>query len=297
MRIMLLALFLSAVVAEAARPSPRNFRSLRSRQEQASGFSSSGTGISVGKPRTEHDAVGAAMPFVGGERKIKKIVFQGPKKGWGVTRKALPLYNGQGRKIATAPAGRLFTYNDVKEGKTSSYLVSIFDAPPQEGAANGVYLVDCTGVASYEGDSWHNVSPILVEKLVAYFSLLGSIEARKKAIAIENDDKNPHKAASDEAVAKYRDSLKRATELEQKMNEATGFRRNKIQEELRSLKYEQAQLRIAAQKAKAQADAWRSKNPELQQIIKNDAQIIELNEKLKVCQSDSAFMAMIPPED
>ena len=109
MRIMLLAMFLSAVVAEATRPSPRNFRSLRSRQEQASGFSSSGTGISVGKPRTEHDAVGAAMPFIGGERTIKKIVFQGPKKGWGVTRKALPLYNGQGRKIATAPAGRLFT--------------------------------------------------------------------------------------------------------------------------------------------------------------------------------------------
>lgn len=298
MRILIVFLVLAAIAAEAARPSPRNFKSLRSRQEQASGFSSNAAGISVDRPRTEQEAVAAALPFASAaDRTVRKVVFQGPKQGWGVTRRKVSLYNDSGKKIASAPAGRLFTYSNVREGKNSSYLISVFAEPPQEGAANGLYLVDCTQVAAYEGESWKNVSPILVEKLVAYFNLLGSIDARKKAVALENDSGNPHKEECDAAVGKYRQSIQRATELEKKMNETTGLRRSKIQDELRTLKYEQAQLRLAAQNARRKAEAWRDSSPELKRAIENDPEIIELNEKLKVCQSDSAFMALIPPEE
>lgn len=289
---------LAALSLEAAKPSPRNFRSMRSRHEQATGFSSGGAGLSVGTPnRSAEDAIGAAMSSrSNSERTVKKVVFQGPKQGWGVTKERSALYDENGKKTAMVPAGRLFSYRDVRVGKTSSYLVVLFDRPPQEGAASGMYLLDCTQVAAYAGENWKSLNPIVIEKLAAYYQLKGEIEERKQELAAEEDKNNPYQSKLQAAADKYRNSLKRADELEKEMNAATGNKRNKIQEELRALKYNQIPLRNDYLAARQQAVRWRKTNPRLKQLADKDPKIVALREKLKLCQSDESFMAMIPPE-
>ncbi|MDR2848962.1 MAG: hypothetical protein LBW77_00205 [Verrucomicrobiota bacterium] len=230
---------------------------------ESAGTQSGQTGIGVAAPKKEAPAETAT-----------RVSFLGPSTGWGFIKETSSYYAPDGRRLGTLPGGTLFKYDSVKSSSKNTMLVSTV----KRGEAwEGPVLLDCTDIAGYEG-SPDTISPELLGQLAAYFTLNGKVDDRKAELSKAALAANPNHDAAEQAQKAYQASIVKATDLEAQMNAATGTRREKLMDELRSLKYEQSQLKAKAAQAAAASKTWEDANapapaklaadPQLQALLK-----------------------------
>ncbi len=229
------------------RRSPRNQNTLTSRTPSRSATArngNSGLGVSTAPKETPRDTV-------------TRVVFMGPKQGWGFVKTESPYYSPQGKNLGTLPGGTCFKYSDVKASSKNPMLVSVI----KRGEAwEGPYLLDCTKTASFEGDL-STMDPNIVKNLDAYFTLTGKIDERKAALAEKAAHANPHYATARETQQAYQASIAKAAKMTEEARALTGARKVKADEALRAFMYEQVRLKAKADAAAAACKAWDKAHP------------------------------------
>ena len=238
---------LSCDAAAQIRRSPRNQDPFNTRMSSGNATArngNSGLGVSTTPKETVRDTV-------------TRVVFMGPKKGWGFVKTGSPYYSPQGKNLGTLPGGTCFKYSDVKASSKNPMLVSVV----KRGEAwEGPYLLDCTETASFEGDP-ATVDPEIVKNLGAYFTLSGKIAERKAALAEKASLANPCYAAARETRQAYQASIAKAAKMDEEARTLTGARKMKADEALRAFMYEQVRLKAKADTAAAACKAWNKAHP------------------------------------
>lgn len=221
---------------------------------------------------------------------VTRIVFMGPKKGWGFVKAGCPYYSPQGKNLGLLPGGTLFKYADVKASSRNPMLVS---ALRRGEAWEGTYLLDCTEVAAYEGDP-DTVDPEIVKNLGAYFAVEGKIAERRAALDEVAFAANPAFKAARETRQAYQDSVAKAAEMATQARTLTGARKAKADEALRALKYEQVRLKAKADAAAAAYKAWKTAHPADPATFAKDVGLQALEQERAALRAKVANL--IPPD-
>jgi hypothetical protein len=276
-----ICLFVGTAGAEV-RQSSRNLKPLTQPSAAATADTQSGragTGVAVAVSKDEKP-VGT----------VTKVSFVGPPRGWGVVKAASPYYAPDGKRLGTLPGGTLFKYDGVKTTSKNAVLVSTV----KRGETwEGPCLLDCTNIAGYEGDP-DTLNPALVASLANYFTLNGKIVERKAALEEASLTANPHLESARQAQQAYQASAEKAADMEKQMNALTGLRREKMMDALRSLKYEQAQLKTKADKAAATYKAWKAANPPDPAQLATDPQLQQWQGELEAARKP--VVALLPAD-
>ena len=224
------------------------------------------------------------------EERATTFTFTGPKTGWGFVKETSPYYTPDGKNLGTLPGGTLFKYDGVRTTSKNAVLVSTV----KRGETwEGPYLLDCTDIAGYEGDP-DTLNPALVKRLETYFTLNGKVAERKAELEDEAATANPHFETARQTQQAYQASIKQAAELEKQMNAQTGTQREKTMDTLRSLKYEQSQLKTKADQSAAAYKAWKAKSPASAAKLAADPQFQALAKEREAARAPVA--SLIPAE-
>lgn len=205
--------------------------------------------------------------------------FTGPKNGWGVINRKTPCYSPEGRNRGTLPAGTLLTYSAVKRSSTCFVLVS--KVQRQGDAWEGPFLVEAPDVVLFSGEL-NTMSDELIADIRAYFMLLGQIENRKEELEKSAQSQNPHFESARLWQKRYAESVEKASDMEEQANALTGSAKTKMLDQLRALKYEQARLKIQADKEAASYKAWKDQHPVPPSVFTADTQLKDLQTQLNV---------------
>lgn len=222
---------------------------------------------------------------------IKKVVFMGPKSGWGYLKVKAPYYSLKGKNLGKLPAGTLFTYDGTRPSKAATLLVA--KIKNDEGQWDGPYLLDCRKIAGYSGTP-DTIDPEVVKGLGEYFTVTGKIEEREEELKLNLHKKNPHYEAATAAQKKYRESLDKAAEMEAAMLSMTGTKRYGAQRRLAAYKYAQAKLKVQADEKMRSYRMWEKSHPIDAEMISSDPAL----QRLKVLQGElrGKFSDLIPKE-
>lgn len=205
-------------------------------------------------------------------------VFSGPKSGWGVLNRKSPCYSSEGDNIGALPAGTLLTYSAVKHSSKCFVLVS--KVQRQGDKWEGPFLVEAPDVVLFSGEL-STMPPKLIADIRAYFTILGQIENRKDELEESAQSKNPHYESARLWQKRYAESVEKASDMEEKANALKGPAKSKMLDDLRALKYEQARLKIQADKEAVSYKAWKDQNPISPSVFTTDAQLKTLQAQLK----------------
>ncbi|MCL2104446.1 MAG: hypothetical protein FWH21_05245 [Kiritimatiellaeota bacterium] len=207
---------------------------------------------------------------------VTKVVFSGPTSGWGFTKSPTPYYTLDGKNLGILPGGVLFDFSSVK---TSSKNM-VFEAKVKQGDDwTGPFLLDCTSLAVFEGKPDTIPSEILSD-LTEYYSIKAKIAERKAEIEKTTHERSPHFASAKRAQERYAESIKQATELNEKAEKQTGPARSKSLDQLRALKYEQARIKAEADKEAASYKVWKEANPLAPEVFRDDPVLAALESQL-----------------
>ena len=258
----------AAAILAAASVNAQKLRQLGGPRPASKRSSYSGSLYNKGLPAEE--AQPAAQKEETPAEAVTYVSFGGPKSGWGFITNDCPYYSPDGKRLGEVEAGTLYLYNGIKKAEHSDMLTVIFRGsaivPP------GPNLVACTEVATYGGDP-DSINPETLAGLRTYFKAGGDIERRREALRKEASKNNPHYIAAKQARQEYLDSLSKADQMIKEMDSATGFRREKLQNQLRADKYKQAQLQQKATRELAAYRSWEKAHPEILAQIDADPQI------------------------
>ena len=267
--------------AAQIRRSPRNqapFSTRMSAENATARNGNSGLGVSTPPKETVRDTV-------------TRVVFMGPKKGWGFVKTESPYYSPQGKNLGTLPGGTCFKYSAVKASSKNPMLVSVV----KRGEAwEGPYLLDCTETAAFEGDP-ATVDPEIVKNLDAYFTLTGKIAERKAALAEQVALANPCYAAARETQQAYQASIAKAAKMAEEAHALTGARKMKADEALRAFMYEQVRLKAKADAAAAAYKAWNKAHPSDPATLAADPDLQALEKERKAVRVTVA--TLIPADE
>jgi len=206
-----------------------------------------------------------------------KIQFTGPPSGWGVTKAPTPYYTAEGKNLGVLPGGTLFRYSAVKSSSKS--LVFEAEVKKQGEGWAGPFLLDSAGLALFEGKP-DNVPPDTLSDLLEYYALKSKIAERKAEIEKTEHEKNPAFLSAKRAQEKYTQSTIEASELAAKAEQQKGPAKNKTDEQLRALKYEQVRMKAEADKEAANYKAWKETHPITPETFKADPALAALEKQL-----------------
>ena len=206
-------------------------------------------------------------------------VFTGPTSGWGVVNLTCPYYSNEGHNSGKLSAGTIITYSGVKHSTKSFVLISKIQR--QDNTWEGPFLIEASDVVLYRGE-FEKMPEKLIGDIKAYYTIKGQIDDRKDQIEEKTQSQNPYFATAKQWQKRYADSIEKAGKMEEKANALRGSAKSKMLDELRSLKYEQARIKIQADKEAANYKAWKDKNPINQSLFSDDAELkalqIQMNE-------------------
>ena len=266
----LLLILASALPADAARLSSRNFK--RSLTPAPGGLGNRTRSLlqsDTPDPQKEMEASQNEEESEGEERVVKQFFFMGPNTGWGFVKQATPYFNESGKNLGTLPAGILIKYNGKKGTRKTSMLISTIQRG-KSGNWEGPYLIDFMAIATYSGDP-ESIDPLQRLQLQRYFTLTGEIEEREKAIKEYSIKRNPHYQAAKRVQTEYLGFVQEVKKLEERMLSTSGLRRSELQNELRSKKYEQVKIRADLEKCQTAYRAWKREHPvDLKKIAARD---------------------------
>jgi hypothetical protein len=136
-------------------------------------------------------------------------------------------------------------------------------------------------VVLYRGE-FEKMPEKLIGDIKAYYTIKGQIDDRKDQIEEKTQSQNPYFATAKLWQKRYADSIEKAGKMEEKANALRGSAKSKMLDELRSLKYEQARIKIQADKDAVNYKAWKDKNPINPALFSDDAELkalqIQMNE-------------------
>lgn len=290
--------------ALAARSSSRNVQ-MGSLRERMNGGTSMGTTGAVpnrklertsdGRVKLDFGSSSGAAPAEARGEKVARVIFEGEESGWGVARGRMPYYSLAGKNQGVVKAGLRFSYNEVKHGKSGDFLVAVFVSSPVSGRALGPYLVDPSRAVVFSGDP-ETLDPQLLARISDYYASLEAYAERKREIEAKYQETCPHFVSCELARSRYRASVEKAAKLEKQMNALTGSRRDQVQEEMRTLKYEQTELLNAKRAAERKVKEWKSAHPIASQILEKDEKLLKLSQNIEEFRRDASFMSILPPE-
>lgn len=207
---------------------------------------------------------------------IKRTVFMGPKTGWGFLKVNAPYYSMNGKNQGKLQAGTLFTYDGVKQSKTTSLLVSRIRLKGEKWQTP--FLLDCSKVAAYDGDP-KKISPKILKDLWQYFMICGKIDEREEYLKGKAFNENPHYVAATEAYKKYQETLQKAAEMEDEMQTMSGLRRYQAQKKLADYKYVQAKLKVESETKMRAYKKWKAEHPIDPNAVSSDEFLIQLKQQ------------------
>lgn len=209
----------------------------------------------------------------------REPVFYGPKSGWGVVKEACPYYSSEGRNNGKLSAGTLITYSGVKRSTKSFVLISKIQR--QGNTWEGPCLIEVLDVVLYRGEL-EKMPEDQIRDLKAYYEIMGQSADRKNKIEEKTQSLNPYFATAKLWQQRYAESIEKAEKMEEKANVLKGPAKSKMLDELRSLKYEQARIKMQADKEAVNYKAWKDKNPINPALFSDDAELkalhIQVNE-------------------
>lgn len=196
--------------------------------------------------------------------------FDGPKSGWGIVSQASSFYSGDGHNQGRLPAGTLVAYSGVKTSTESFVLVSKIQR--QTKTWEGPFLIEAPDVVLFSG-ALEEMPAQLIADLRAYYTLQGRIAERKAELEEKAQSRNPYFECAKRSQANYAGSVEKASVLEKQANALKGPAKIKILDELRSLKYEQARLKMQADKEALSYKAWKEQHPISPTLFTKDAEL------------------------
>jgi len=205
-------------------------------------------------------------------------VFTGPTSGWGIVPLACPYYSTEGRNGGKIAAGTLFTYSGVKHSTKSFVLIAKIQL--KEKTFEGPFLIEASDVVLYRGEL-EKMPEQLIGDIKAYYVIKGKIADRKEQIEEKNQSRNPHFDTARLWQQRYADSIEKAGNMEEKANTLKGPAKSKMLDELRSLKYEQARLKVQADREAVNYKTWKDQNPISPSLFSDDAELKALQVQLK----------------
>lgn len=205
-------------------------------------------------------------------------VFSGPKSGWGIANQACAYYSSEGHHLGKVPAGTLVTYSGVKQSQNSFVLIATIQR--KANTWEGPFLIEAPEVVLFSGEL-EGMPGKLISDLKAYYTIKGALVDRKDKIEEVAQSQNPYFETAKLWQQRYADSVEKASEMEAKANALKGPAKSNMLDELRLLKYEQARLKIQADKEAVNYKAWKDQNPNNPSLYSNDAELKALQAQLK----------------
>lgn len=280
--ILLLIIIVTANDMRAARSSSSNFKSLQQREIEKAEAAKAAQKAAAEAARHPD---GAHL-----SQATEKIIFIGPKAGWGFVKKMCAHYSPEGKNLGELKAGTLFKYRDVKSTSKSDMLL----ASLRDGSGwHGSYLLPCSEVAAYEGDP-ETVDIQIVEDLRTYFLLKGEHDQYREELLTREYKKNPYYAAYQQASDQYTQSVEKANQLTDDLEQLSGISKTRAYGELRKLKYSQSKLKVNLQQIGADYKAWKQQHPIDPDLIQ-DEKICSLQRRIDEVKRRVANL--IPPEE
>jgi len=232
------------------------------------------------------------------EESRERIKFLGPRKGWGLVSRRCSYYSAQGEHLGELQAATLFKYSDIKSTSRNDMLLATLR---DSSGWHGTYLLPCTEVAAYSG-TLESVDIKIVADLRDYFQLRGEYDTLRDETLGREYRHNPFFEAYQESAQAYHASVDQAIELEKRVAQLQGIRKNSVLNELRELKYEQTRLEAELRSVRTQYRKWKDEHPvdlekletgrmrgirvEMEQIRKRLADLIPPGDSDRDCKMD-----------
>jgi len=199
------------------------------------------------------------------------------KPDWGVVRKKTNLYDEDGKRLGEVPAG-LFV-NFIESRKSSKGLM-VLCRLQHKGAEHGPFLVSRSDLSLYTGD-YHKLSADQLNNLEKYFKIMGLMEARKVELMQQIAQKNPFYPRYKTAYDAYMDHINTAAELTAERDDATGLQRSRIDDQLRRMKNEEANLKKAYDDIHQKYKDWKTANASELPDVATDATVAEYRQEMR----------------
>ena len=230
------------------------------------------------KAKKETKVLGSSSVSSKKETPPPEPVFSGPKSGWGIVNQACAYYSSEGHHLGKVPAGTLVTYSGVKQSQNSFVLIATIQR--KANTWEGPFLIEAPEIVLFSGEL-EGMPGKLISDLKAYYTIKGEISDRKDKIEEGAQLHNPYFETAKLWQQRYADSVEKASEMEAKANALKGPAKSNMLDELRLLKYEQARLKVQADKEAVSYKAWKDQNPINPSLYSNDAELKALQTQLK----------------
>ncbi len=193
--------------------------------------------------------------------------------GWGVTMKETSINPiGEPKRKLKTEGGTLIEITRLEEYTAECKIW-------QNKSWQGPFSISLVDVLRFDGTR-ADVEAQSVVDLCYYYKLLYAAELRKKELTDIELQKNPHYLELRETGIAYRELEHRVKELTAQRDKATGAKRNKIADELRSLEVENTRLSKCLKETTEKYEKWKAANP-INIDIEGDSIISRINEKLE----------------
>jgi len=278
----LLAVVTCAVRIEGARSSERNLKTLKQQAEEQAEAEQKAQNAAEEAARLQRDNSKNSG--------VERVVFLGPKTGWGFVKTESPYYSVEGKNLGALQAGTLFKYTDVKQTEKDDVLLAVLR---DKSGWHGDYLLPCTGVAAYEGDP-EKVDIQIVSDLRNFFLLKGELETYRNSVLENEYRKNPYFEDYRRAAEAYNASVNQARQMEEESAGLSGIQKTQAYEKLREIKYKQEKLLADMRQIGERYREWKELNPIKPELLEDDRTrtLRQRMEQIKVRVAD-----LIPPDD
>jgi len=175
---------------------------------------------------------------------------------WGVIKSKTNLYSKEGKRLGELPAGVIFNY---KTRSSSSKGKMISCSLLHKEKEMGPYLIQHKDVYLFTGQ-YSRLSKNQRHNMEAYYKVKGDVEARKVELMQQLAVKNPHYIAYKQTYERYMSLIDKSKELSMQSDKATGLMRASLDDQLRQMKNDEAELQTKYDKIHAQYKLWKQQH-------------------------------------
>lgn len=200
---------------------------------------------------------------------------------WGITIKTIPYYKVDGSNQGALPPGTLLL---CKSQHSSSRGDMVACMVRRDNRDTGPFLVARKEALFLSGQP-EALSQRQLAVLTHYYTLVHSIEARKKELIEKDAAANPHVPAARRAYEAYMKNIDEAKRIVAARDAAQGLIRSQHEEKLGRLKFEATRLKAELDKAQEKLREWKAKNPDKVSNPDKDPTILALLQQQKALAS------------
>jgi|GEM_PF-1052270 len=201
------------------------------------------------------------------------FVRRGDTPGWGMAHQRASVYKLDGSYSGNIVAGTLVEYCDLKKSSKGTMVecVVIMDRRRSEQV-----LVSSTELRLFTG-SYEKLSGRQIADLKKYYVLNGKIAERKSELLKIAAAKNPYFSQYEAAHKKLMSHIDRVKELIDQRDKATGLIKMRLEDQLRTMKYEDGRVRAEYDAIHKKFREWKEQNADAVAKPEKDPEIIKFS--------------------